>query len=58
MVQTGYGFHLIKVTERKAGEPSDFAKIKDDVREICTEEMRMNLLNDLRRTAKIEITLP
>ena len=58
VVQSGYGFHLIKVTERKAGEPSDFAKMKDAVREVCTEEWRMNLLEELRRTGKIDITLP
>ena len=58
VIQTGYGLHLIKVTDRKAGEPSDFAKIKDDVREICAEEMRIKLLDDLRKAAKIEITLP
>jgi peptidyl-prolyl cis-trans isomerase C len=58
VIQTGYGFHIIKVTDRKAGEPSDFAKIKDAVRDVCTEEMRMNLLDDLRRNGKIEITLP
>src|SRR5207302_444679 len=58
VVQTGYGLHLIKVTDRKAGEASDFAKIKGDVRDVCVEEMRMNLLNDLRKSAKVEITLP
>ena len=58
VVQSGYGFHLIKVTDRKAGEPSDFAKMKDAVREVCTEEWRMNLLEELRRTGKIDITLP
>lgn len=58
VVQSSYGLHLIKVTDRKAGVPSDFAKIKDDVRQVCTEEMRMKLLEDLRKSAKIEITLP
>ena len=58
MTPTGYGPHLFKVTERKAGEPSDYAKIKDDVREFCVEEMRLGLVNDLRRSGKVEITLP
>ena len=58
VVQSGYGFHLIKVTDRKAGEPSDFAKMKDGVREVCTEEWRMSLLEQLRRAAKIDITMP
>jgi peptidyl-prolyl cis-trans isomerase C len=58
VVQTSYGLHIIKVTERKPGEPSDYAKIKDDVREFCTEETRQSILSEQRRVAKIEITLP
>jgi parvulin-like peptidyl-prolyl isomerase len=58
VVQSSYGFHLIKVMERKPGQPSDFAKIKDDVRACCVGEMRMNLISDLRKAAKIEINLP
>ncbi len=58
VVQTSYGLHLIKVTERKPGEPSDFTKIKEDVRFFCVDEMRMKLLNDLRASGQIEVTLP
>ncbi len=58
VVQTSFGLHLIKVTERRPGEPSDFSKIKEDVRFFCVDEMRMSLLNDLRASAKIEVTLP
>jgi peptidyl-prolyl cis-trans isomerase C len=58
IVATDFGLHLILVTERKPGEPSDFANVKDDVRDCCTEEMRLNLLTELRKAAKIEINLP
>jgi parvulin-like peptidyl-prolyl isomerase len=58
VVQTSFGLHLIKVTERKPGEPSDFSKIKEDVRFFCVDEMRMSLLNDLRKSAQIEVILP
>jgi parvulin-like peptidyl-prolyl isomerase len=58
VIQTSYGFHIIKVTDRKPGEASDFTKIKDDVRDVCGEEMRMNLMNDLRKSAQVKITLP
>ncbi len=58
VVQTGYGLHLIKVTDRKAGEPSDFAKIKDVVRDICTEDARQALLAKVRKDAKVEVFLP
>jgi peptidyl-prolyl cis-trans isomerase C len=58
VVQSDYGLHLIKVTDRKAGQPSDFAKIKEDVREFCTEEARQSLLVRMRKEAKIEVNLP
>ena len=46
VVQIGNDLHLIKVTERKAGTPSDFAKVKEDARKFCMEEMRMNLVSE------------
>jgi peptidyl-prolyl cis-trans isomerase C len=58
IVRTGYGVHLIKVTDRKAGQPSEFAKIKEDVREICATELRQRLIAELRKQAKIEMSLP
>jgi peptidyl-prolyl cis-trans isomerase C len=59
VVQSDYGLHLIKVTERKAdGPPSEFGKIKDTVREFCTEELRMSVMAQQRKTAEVKITLP
>jgi peptidyl-prolyl cis-trans isomerase C len=58
VVQTEYGLHIIKVTERKPGQPSDFAKIKEDVRELCTEDMRQAVLAHCRKEAKVEVNLP
>jgi peptidyl-prolyl cis-trans isomerase C len=58
VVQTDYGLHLIKVTERGPGQPSDFAKIKEEVRELCVTEMRQQLLVRLRQQASIVINLP
>lgn len=57
VVQTEYGLHLIKVTDRKPGQPSDFEKIKEEVRDFCVEEMRMALMAQLRKTAKIEVNV-
>ncbi|MFM7150419.1 MAG: peptidylprolyl isomerase [Gemmataceae bacterium] len=58
VVQTEFGMHLIKVTERKAGKPSDYAKIKDAVREFCMEDMRQQILARLRKDAKITVNIP
>jgi peptidyl-prolyl cis-trans isomerase C len=57
IVQTDYGMHLIKVTERKPGTPSEYAKIKDEVREFYVEDLRQAILAQQRKTAKIEINL-
>jgi peptidyl-prolyl cis-trans isomerase C len=58
VVETDYGLHLIKVTDRKPGQPSDYGKVKDEVRELCIEEMRLAVLAQQRKTAHIEINLP
>jgi peptidyl-prolyl cis-trans isomerase C len=58
VVQTGFGMHLIKVIERKPGQPSDFAKIKEQVRDIYTEEYRLTILAQQRKAAKLEINIP
>jgi peptidyl-prolyl cis-trans isomerase C len=58
VVTTDYGLHLILVTDRKPGESSEFEKCKDDVRDCLLEEMRQNLLAELRAKARIEIKLP
>src|SRR5262245_34448979 len=58
VVETEYGYHLIKVTKRNTGTPSDFAKIKDTVREFCGKYLRQQILAKERKTAKIEINLP
>jgi peptidyl-prolyl cis-trans isomerase C len=58
VVETDYGLHLIKVTDRKPGQPSDYNKIKDEVRELKVEEMRMAVLAEQRKAAHIEINLP
>jgi parvulin-like peptidyl-prolyl isomerase len=58
VVETDYGVHLIKVTDRKPGQPSDYNKVKDEVRELCIEEMRLAVLAQQRKAAHIEINLP
>lgn len=57
VVQTDYGLHIIKVTDRKPGQPSEYEKIKDEVREFCVEEMRQNLLAQQRKAAKIDLNV-
>jgi len=58
VVESTFGLHLIKVIERKQGEPSDYNKIKGEVREFYMEDLKQGLLNQMRKEAKIEIFLP
>lgn len=58
VVQTDYGVHLIKVTEKKPGKAFDFVKNKEAVREFCSEDMRQQILTRLRKEARVTITLP
>jgi parvulin-like peptidyl-prolyl isomerase len=57
IVATDFGMHIIKVTARTDGEPSDFQKIKDAVREIYAQDMDLyqSVLTEQRKAAKIEI---
>ena len=58
VVVTDYGYHLIQVTDRRPGEATTFEEVQDEVRDCYTEEMKLAILADLRRTAKIEIKMP
>jgi parvulin-like peptidyl-prolyl isomerase len=55
VVATELGLHILKVTDRKSGQPSDFNKIKDDVRDYYVEEIRQQILAQERKNAKIEV---
>ncbi len=58
VVQTVFGLHLIMVTDRKEGKPTDFNQNKDFVRELYMRDMWMSVLAKLRLAAKIEVYLP
>jgi peptidyl-prolyl cis-trans isomerase C len=58
VVQSSFGLHLIKVTDRKPGKPSDFATAKEHVRMMFLGDLNETILQELRNTAKIEINIP
>jgi peptidyl-prolyl cis-trans isomerase C len=57
LVQTDYGLHLIKVTDRKPGEASNFEKIQKEVREVCEKELWDSILSQTRRNSDIQVNL-
>jgi parvulin-like peptidyl-prolyl isomerase len=58
VVATDFGLHLIKVTNRDNGQASDYAKVKDQVKEIYAREMYQEVVLRQRRSARIEIFFP
>jgi peptidyl-prolyl cis-trans isomerase C len=56
-VRTDFGLHLIKVTKRTPPTPSEYAKVKDTVEMLCELELRMSIIQHMRKTARIETGL-
>jgi peptidyl-prolyl cis-trans isomerase C len=56
VVQTPFGYHLILVTDRRAGQTTKFEAIKEDVRDLFCGRLRESLVAQLRPAAKVVIT--
>ena len=54
-VQTEYGYHLIKVTEKKEGANIKFGDVKENVRLAVLDEETVKLLSQLHKAAQIVI---
>lgn len=52
-VQTEYGYHLIKVTDKKEGANVKFADVRKEVRLEAIDEETIKLLSQLRKDAQI-----
>jgi len=60
IVETQFGYHLIKVTERQDAGKLELAEVRDKVQEFLTGRKKENMINDfledLRGNASIEYT--
>ncbi len=56
VVKTQLGYHLILVTDRRAGHEVKFEEVKPRVKEVYGERLRDAVLAAMRPRAKIEIT--
>lgn len=54
IVATEFGLHLIHVTDRKAGTPSKFEAMHEDVRMVYAQEIYQTILTEQRRAARID----
>jgi parvulin-like peptidyl-prolyl isomerase len=57
VIQTASGLHLITVTQRKAGSPSEFKTVEPKIRELAGEEIMSSVLAQERQAAQVKITL-
>ncbi len=59
LVQTPYGWHIIRVTDERKGSQQKLADVKDQIQQILVQQTRADAyqkyLDDLRKNAKIEI---
>jgi peptidyl-prolyl cis-trans isomerase C len=58
VVATKFGYHLILVTERRAGKPPQFEEVKEIVKDVYFDWLRDRTLAQLRAKAQIIITPP
>jgi peptidyl-prolyl cis-trans isomerase C len=58
VVQSDYGFHLIQVTDRKPGHPSDYSRMHDEVRENFGMELWHSVLTQQRRGSQVDLNVP
>ena len=54
-VETPYGYHLIQVTDRKDGAPTNFEESKLLVLSEYTVDLQEKIVAEMRKTAKIDI---
>jgi parvulin-like peptidyl-prolyl isomerase len=59
IVATEFGVHLIKVTERTAGEPSNYEAMRETIREVWAQEAEIyqRVLAEQRKVSKIDVLL-
>jgi peptidyl-prolyl cis-trans isomerase C len=54
-VQSQFGFHVIKVEDKRAQQPPAFDQVKDQIRSILLRENYFALVKSLRGAAKVDI---
>ncbi|HQR09364.1 MAG TPA: peptidylprolyl isomerase, partial [Gemmatales bacterium] len=55
LVRTEYGIHIIHVADYQPGKTSTFEEVKDSVKDVYADELKMSIILQQRREAKIEI---
>jgi peptidyl-prolyl cis-trans isomerase C len=53
-VKTQFGWHIIKVEDKRTKQPPEFAKVKDQIESYLARKAQTEFIAKLRQTAKIE----
>jgi peptidyl-prolyl cis-trans isomerase C len=53
-VQTQFGFHVVKVEDKRSKQPPEFDKVKDQVRSILLQETYVKSVQAIRDELKVE----
>ncbi|HMO36738.1 MAG TPA: peptidylprolyl isomerase, partial [Gemmatales bacterium] len=56
VIETQFGYHIILSVEKKPGTEVKFADMKEQVREVYGERLKLVMVPQLRQRAQIEIT--
>lgn len=57
-VQSQFGFHVIKVDDKRAKQPPAYDTVKDQIRQVVFRDKYFETVKNLRGAAKVEITDP
>ena len=57
-VQSQFGFHVIKVEDKRSQQPPAFDQVKEQVRSLVFRDKYLEMVKELRSQAQVEITDP
>ena len=57
-VESEFGWHVIKVEDKRAQQPPAFEQVKDQVRSLVFREKYFALVKEIRTAAKVEVADP
>ena len=57
-VQSQFGWHIIKVEDKRAQQPPAFDAVKDQIRNLVFREKYFAMVGDLRKAAKVDVSDP
>jgi len=53
-VKTQFGWHIIKLEDKRTKQPPEFEKVKDQIEQFLARKAQTEFISNLRKTAKIE----